>query len=204
MSHNIDHIFYINIEHRTDRRNEIEGELKQYGLIGERYNAIYIQNGGGCLGCSYSHLNVLKIARERGYKNVLILEDDFKFTVSKEELEEGLNHLFSLPFQFDVCMLGYNLQNGTIVDEYPFLTKVYEAQTASAYLVNQSMYDKLIAVYEWAVPLLESTGEHWNYICDQSWKSLQPDSHWYCFTTRMGIQRPSYSDCGNQYVIYEC
>jgi len=201
MSHNIDHIFYINIEYRTDRRNEIECELKQYGLIGERYNAIYIQNGGGCLGCSYSHLNVLKIARERGYKNVLILEDDFKFTVSKEELEEGLNHLFSLPFQFDVCMLGYNLQNGTIVEEFPFLTKVYEAQTSSAYIVNQSMYDKLIARYEWAVPLLESTCEHWNYTCDQSWKLFQPDSHWYCFTTRMGVQRPSYSDCGNKDVI---
>ena len=204
MSHNIDHIFYINIEYRKDRRNEIECELNKYGLIGERYNAIYVQNGRGCLGCSYSHLNVLKIARERGYKNVLILEDDFKFTVSKEELEEGLNHLFSLPFQFDVCMLGYNLQNGTIVEEFPFLTKVYEAQTASAYLVNQSMYDKLIAVYEWAVPLLEITGEHWNYTCDQSWKSLQPYSHWYCFTNRMGIQRPSYSDCGNQDVIPEC
>jgi hypothetical protein len=129
------------------------------------------------------------------------LEDDFKFTVSKEELEEGLNNLFSLPFQFDVCMLGYNLQNGTIVEEFPFLTKVYEAQTSSAYIVNQSMYDKLIARYEWAVPLLESTCEHWNYTCDQSWKLFQPDSHWYCFTTRMGVQRPSYSDCGNKDVI---
>ena len=41
MSHNIDHIFYINLERRTDKREEVERELHDFGLVGERFDAIY-------------------------------------------------------------------------------------------------------------------------------------------------------------------
>ena len=87
MSENIDKIFYINLDKRTDRREEIEQELSNYELNAERYAGIYTPHSG-IVGCGYSHLNVLKLAKERGYKNVLILEDDFQFVVSKEEFEE--------------------------------------------------------------------------------------------------------------------
>lgn len=203
MSYHINHIFYINIAHRTDRRSEIENELVMYDLSAERFEAIYTP-GCGSIGCSYSHLAVLKLARERGYKNVLIMEDDFKFTVTREEFEEGLEKFFSSGISYDICMLGYNLKNGVVSDNYPFLTRVYNAQTTSAYLVNESMYNRLIALYEWSSPLMESTREHWNYACDQSWKQLQPITEWYCFTRRMGIQRPSYSDCGNSFAEHNC
>jgi len=203
MSHNISHIFYINLAYRKDRREEIERELNSFGLEYERFEGIHTP-GCGSIGCSYSHLGVLKLARERGYKNVLILEDDFQFTVSKSEFEEGLTALFANTIQFDVCMLGYNLKNGTVLPSYPWLTRVYEAQTTSAYLVNNSMYDTLINLYEWSSPLMDSTREHWNYACDQSWKKYQPETNWYCFTRRMGIQRPSYSDNTDNYEDYQC
>ena len=90
MSHFIEHIFYINLEHRTDRRAEIESELDAYGLKYERFNAFYTPPDG-FIGCAQSHLAVLKLARERGYKNILIVEDDFKFVVSKEEFEGNFN-----------------------------------------------------------------------------------------------------------------
>jgi hypothetical protein len=149
-------------------------------------------------------LGVLKLARERGYRNVLIFEDDYQFKVSKDDFEDGLTKLFALPTQFDVCMLGYNLNNGEIVEELPWLTRVYNAQTMSAYLVNNSMYDRLIELYEWSSPLIASTREDWNYACDQSWKRFQPVSQWYCFTKRMGVQRPSYSDNTGNFEDYQC
>jgi hypothetical protein len=95
-------------------------------------------------------------------------------------------------------MLSYNLIKS---EPHPntnikFLDKVIEAQTASGYIVNNSMYDKLIELYEWAIPLLESTKQHWIYSNDQIWKKLQKNNKWYCFTTRIGKQRPSYSDNG--------
>lgn len=203
MSNNIDKIIYINLKHRDDRRNEIENELNAFNLSYERYEGIYTP-GCGSIGCSQSHLNILKLAKERGYKNILIIEDDFTFCVTNEEFEKLMGELFSLPFTFDICMLGYNLLHGTVVESHPFLTRVYEAQTTSAYIVNESMYDKLIELYEWSTPLMEQTREHWNYACDQCWKKLQPNNNWYCFTQRIGVQRPSYSDCGDMFTNNNC
>jgi len=203
MSRNVDHIFYINLAHRQDRKVEIERELDAFGLSYERFEAISTP-GCGSIGCSYSHLGVLKLARERGYRNVLIFEDDFQFKVSKTEFEDGLTALFAMPTQFDVCMLGYNLNRGEIVEGTPWLTRVYEAQTMSGYLVNNSMYDQLIELYEWSSPLMASTREHWNYACDQAWKRFQPGAKWFCFTQRMGIQRPSHSDNTDHYEDYQC
>ena len=88
MSKYIDKIFYINLEKRTDRRHDIENELNDFDLSYERFKAIETEDG--MTGCANSHLAVLKLAKERGHKNVLILEDDFMFIVTKEEFEQEL------------------------------------------------------------------------------------------------------------------
>ena len=77
----IDGIFYINLDHRTDRRAEIEGELSRFDLKFERFPAIAHKIGG--VGCGTSHLEVIKLAKKRGYKNVVIFEDDIEFIVDK-------------------------------------------------------------------------------------------------------------------------
>ena len=109
MSENIEKIFYINLERRTDRREEVEGELSKINLLEkvERFNAISHVNGS--VGCGQSHLAVLKLAKERKYKNVLILEDDFQFLVSKEVMEENLRVFFDANISYDVCMISYNV-----------------------------------------------------------------------------------------------
>lgn len=202
MSNNIDKIIYINLEKRPDRRDEMETELTNFSLSGERFNAIEFAEFG-TVGCMKSHLSVLKLAKERNYKNVLILEDDFTFTVSKEEFEEKLAKLFEL--DFDVCMLSHHQLNYNKT-EYDFLLKVVSAQTASGYIVNQHYYDKLIQLFEWAAPLLEQTRAHWIYANDQIWKSLQETDNWYCFDKRLGKQRPGYNNTGetSKFVSYDC
>ena len=72
-------IVYINLERRQDRREEIEQELVQYGLSGERFNAI--SHELGLAGCNLSHIQVLKDAEEANLENLLVLEDDFQFLV---------------------------------------------------------------------------------------------------------------------------
>jgi GR25 family glycosyltransferase involved in LPS biosynthesis len=194
MSKYIDKIFYINLDKRTDRREKIEKQLNEYGLEYERYSAIPTPHSG-IVGCGYSHLNVLKIARERGYKNVLILEDDFEFVVSKEEFEKQLIKLFESGLQFDVCMISYIIKNSQeAAPEYPFVRRILDGQTASGYIVKQHYLDELINLYEWAIPLLDRTNEHWNYANDLVWKRLQPNHQWYYTTKRLGRQSDSYSD----------
>jgi glycosyl transferase family 25 len=200
MSHNIDKIMYINLNKRTDRREEIESELNKFGLEYERFEAIETPSFG-LLGCGKSHLSVLKIAKERNYKNILIFEDDFTFLISKEVFEKKLSDFFSLNLPFDVCMLSYNLIKSEEL-ENNVVNKVIETQTASGYIVNNHYYDKLIHLYEWALPLLEETHADWIYGNDQIWKQYQPNDNWYYFKTRLGKQRPSYSDNTEKFEDY--
>jgi GR25 family glycosyltransferase involved in LPS biosynthesis len=206
MSHFIDRIFYINLDRRTDRFAEIQEELQKYGLDAERFSAI--PHAQGIVGCGYSHLSVMKIAKDRGYKNILILEDDFMFSVSKDTLEERLAYFFThvRTEDYDVCMLSY--QNavkeelGADSSGAAYLSKLKEASNASAYIINGAYLDTLIALYEHALPLLESTGEHWNYANDQVWKQLQRRDRWFAFTQKLGIQRAGYSDNSNRFMDY--
>lgn len=204
MSKNINKIFYINLDKRQDRKDEIESELKNYDLfnLSERIQAIETP-GQGILGCTMSHLNAIKLAKERCYENILILEDDFQFTVSKEEFENQLQTFFENNIPYDVCMISYNIRQSQPT-EHPFLTKVIEAQTASGYIVHNTFYDKIIELYEWAIPLLDQTKHHWHYANDQCWKRLQPEANWYCLTTRCGRQRAGYSDNSEQFQDHDC
>ena len=72
MASKIDKIFYINLDRRTDRRDLIEMDLAKIGLVAERFVGIPYEPG--IVGCGKSHLAVMKLAKERGYKNVLILD----------------------------------------------------------------------------------------------------------------------------------
>jgi len=205
MSNNIDKIFYINLDKREDRRTEIENELLSRGLTNfERFQAIEIPYFGA-VGCSKSHLEVLRLAKERGYKNILIMEDDFMFLVDKEELEQNLIEFFDSEAgkNYDVCMISYHLIDGKDCD-YPFLIKVNEAQTTSGYIINANFFDALIKLYEESTKLLEQTGQHWLYANDQAWKILQPQNNWYCFKKRIGKQREGFSDIANCYQSYDC
>ena len=116
------------------------------------------------------------------------MEDDLVFTVSKEEFENSISKLFTNVPDFDACLLSYNLQKGQIDRDYPFLLNNIEAQTASAYLVNNKQYDELINLYEGSCILLERTREHWVYSNDMIWKSLQIKNKWYCFAVQLGRQ----------------
>ena len=74
----IKNIFYINLEHRTDRKEHIESQLKSVGLTQfERFNAVKLANGR--IGCSMSHLRCLQTAKDRNYEHLLICEDDTTF-----------------------------------------------------------------------------------------------------------------------------
>ena len=198
----IDHIFYINLDKRDDRRKEIEGELENMGWSGERFSGIYHPPPKGILGCTKSHLNVLLLAMQRNYENVLILEDDLLFLKGKEEVNNMIRELFAKKPTFDVCFLAYNLKKGEIDKEHPFLTRAYDSSTASAYIVNRHYYEKLILLYADAIPKLDKTMHHWKYANDQVWKPLQEKDRWYCFTDRIARQRDGYSDNSSTLLLF--
>ena len=188
--------FYINLDHRTDRRQEFEGEIERMGLSCERFSAI--KHSSGTIGCGYSHLAILKEARARGYESVLIFEDDFQFLVEKDTFWSIIDAIKDV--QYDVIMISYALIGSSPHSEH--LLKVRDAQTTSGYIVHSRMYDTLIDLNEYAVKELIKTGKHWIYAVDQIWKRLQPTSEWFATKIRIGKQRASYSDVANKFMDY--
>ena len=57
----IKNIFYINLDTRPDRKTRFELEMKKLGLEATRFNAI--KHKSGAVGCSMSHLALLKYAK---------------------------------------------------------------------------------------------------------------------------------------------
>jgi GR25 family glycosyltransferase involved in LPS biosynthesis len=195
----IDAVYFINLDRRVDRLIEIQTELAKMDISGIRFSAF--PHNKGHVGCGYSHLEVLKIARERKLKNVLIFEDDFEFLVSKTQFQKEIKDFFESEIPYDVLMLSYNIKRAEPFNS--IVQRVYEAQTSSGYIVNSSFYDCLIDLYETYIPLLEQTGMHWIYAIDQIWKQFQGDvSAWYAFNCRLGRQRESYSDNERGYTNY--
>jgi hypothetical protein len=127
------------------------------------------------------------------------MEDDFIFTVSKEELQDQLKHFFKNYSDYDVVMLAYNMNKSKPIDS--IIGKVEDAQTASCYIVNNKFYDALIDNLEKALTLHIHTKND-KYTNDQCWKVLQPVSKWYYFIKRCGIQKEDYSDNEKRVVNY--
>jgi glycosyl transferase family 25 len=197
---NISHIVYINLDRRGDRKIEIEAELSRLSLSAERFAAI--ERKPGALGCGLSHVAVLQRAKQEGWANVLILEDDFSFLVDRETFEKELRDVYDNKILYDVIMLSHGSTHST-----PFnstLSKVVSAQTTSGYLVSSRFYDALIQVWSQATSSMESTGDEHRFAIDQAWKVLQPRAEWFCFNRRIGQQRPGFSDIVGSFVAYNC
>jgi GR25 family glycosyltransferase involved in LPS biosynthesis len=206
---NIDKIYYINLDTRLDRKQEFTEQAKQYFANGilehriERFPAIV--NERGLLGCSISHLEVIKQAKRNGDKYIIVFEDDFQFIVPRETFETNIHNLFQLVqnenLDFKVVMLSYNAMNRSPYNNLLDITT--EVQTCSGYLVNSKYFDELISCWETGVMMYQQTNLEWIYCCDQYCKNLQKEK-WFLFTTRIGKQRPGYSDNAKAFCDHNC
>jgi glycosyl transferase family 25 len=85
----IDKVIYINLDHREDRRKIMDTFFEKGNIPTEkivRFSAIRAKKGVGCL---RSHAGALSMAKENGWKNVLILEDDLEWL----DFENGYKQL---------------------------------------------------------------------------------------------------------------
>jgi len=194
----ISKIVYINLERRQDRRQEIEYELATMGLSGERFNAI--AKDPGIIGCNMSHIQVLRNAEAAGLENLLVFEDDFQFLVDTSTFYKQIEDFFALGIEWDIVLLSYNLINSEPYNE--LIGRAREAQTTSGYLIHKRCFKRLADCIENATEILIRTGEHWNYALDQAWKVLQKTGDVFYFKTRIGKQRPSFSDNSNEFMDF--
>lgn len=204
----IDAVYFINLDHRKDRFEEIQQEINQMGFPPEkvfRIDAIFKQNKGA-LGCTLSHKKTLDTFLESGFKTCLILEDDFLKTIDTNQMKFLFKHLFETVKDFDLVMLAGKIFKKEITDS-PFFHHVLDGQTSSAYLVTREFAPKLRQNFQESSDLLYEWFEHNNnpnhdYCLDIYWKKLQPQSKWYIVHPLMGMQRPSFSDIEQRVTNY--
>ena len=190
----IEKVVYINLEHRRDRRQQIEKELSLYFPQDKivRFNAIH-DNKNGNIGCSKSHIAVVEMAIENNWSNLLIVEDDAIWN----QINIGypvLTNLLKNPYDV-ICIgsIGYAKAN----------YRVIIAQTTTAYLVSNHYYKTLLQNYkEGLEKLLKQETYYGPYCLDQHWKLLQEKDLWFRVHPTLMCQSVGYSDIAQEIVDY--
>jgi len=192
----IKNVFYINLEHRKDRKEHVESQLKSVGITEfERFNAVKLSNGR--VGCSMSHLQCLKLAKERNYDHLMICEDDTTFlnpTLFKNQINTFFQNININIKKWDVLLLG-----GNNVPPYQPIDdtciRVSHCQTTTCYLVQNHYFDTLIAnIKEGIQHLMREPDNHRYYAIDMYWLQLQKKDIWLLIVPLSVIQKEDYSD----------
>lgn len=171
----VDRCFVINLPERTDRRSEITAQLAQVGLLDtsrpdsgkvEFFRAIRPSTPAGfpsvgARGAFLSHLEVLRVSVARGYRAVLVLEDDVLFTRAFRAGQGRIAALLACR-PWDLVQLGYYTLEGGFdpfhSDEPGLIAFEGEVLGAHCYLVHGAHMPRLV---EFLVGLSEGpVGDH--------------------------------------------
>jgi len=187
----VDKIVYINLSHREDRKRDILAEFTNVEMPlekVERFDAIKMQNGA--IGCTMSHIGVLKMAIEKGWNNYIVLEDDaqwMNFPIAYENLSKSLN--------YDVVILGGSVPRFNN-------DKLVYCQTTTGYLVNNHYYQTLLANFEEGLKNLMATEIKNSFAIDMYWNNLIQADNWTLLRPCLVNQRPGFSDIEGHVVNY--
>ncbi|MDN3505392.1 MAG: glycosyltransferase family 25 protein [Rhabdochlamydiaceae bacterium] len=196
-----DAILYINLDHRNDRKERI---LNQLLLAGAHKSKIFridaqLDPLNGHRGCGLSHVKAINFAIKKQFETVLILEDDFIFTHTKESIDSYIDSFIThMGEMWDVFLLSSN-----VIDyektSHPNIKRVLCAQTTHSYALNNHYFDPLKKCFEFALSMMESdifaiqTAQNLHAI-DHVWKILQPKARWFIGSNAIGKQGESFSD----------
>jgi hypothetical protein len=139
----IDAILYINLDHRTDRKKSILKQIQKIGFNPSKIHhisAIYNKECGH-LGCGQSHIKALELAIQNNWDCILILEDDFRFTVSADVFNAYMKEAATV--SWDVLLLAKGHFSGR--ECIGNLQKVKACTTTSGYIVKKHYYKTLRA-----------------------------------------------------------
>ena len=84
-------VIYINLDHRTDRRQDMENDLKNVFKYNKAERLEATLHEHPAYGCTYSHVRIWRRMIQEGWESVLIMEDDAKLQVPREELDGYIN-----------------------------------------------------------------------------------------------------------------
>eukprot|EP00747_Dinoflagellata_sp_TGD_P106586 gnl/TRDRNA2_/TRDRNA2_169890_c0_seq3.p1 gnl/TRDRNA2_/TRDRNA2_169890_c0~~gnl/TRDRNA2_/TRDRNA2_169890_c0_seq3.p1 ORF type:complete len:254 (-),score=38.65 gnl/TRDRNA2_/TRDRNA2_169890_c0_seq3:37-798(-) len=190
---------YINLARRTDRRKQVEQELRHAGQPCERVEAVDAKSAHvrPQEACRRSHLMALDRIEASGQPYGLVLEDDMMWQQENGTLQEMFCHIGKMIDKYPVILLacvGDGFSVGGQQDLH--FHHVDKCQTSSAYVIRRD-YIKILRK-QW-----EKESHEYLQAVDQIWKPLQLRDRWLMTWPLLVKQRPSWSDIEGRYVDYK-
>lgn len=143
--------FVINLDKRPERLEALKEELPYLfkDPSFERFSGLLFPEKGrkaGMKGCGESHKAIIRIAKERGYPNVLIMEDDMIFQAKERTLEHVEKCFNNIPNGYDILLGGvYQAANMTESNEY--WNNINYFSSSHFYIMRDTVYDTVLNEY---------------------------------------------------------
>lgn len=96
------------------------------------------------VGIAKAHLNAIRYAKDKGYDNILIMEDDLLFRPNAKEY--AINAFNNLPEDYDILLGG--IYNGKKEYYNEYWNKVGAFSGLHFYIVNHKAYDRILNNYK--------------------------------------------------------
>lgn len=212
----IDKFIYINLAHRTDRREHVLNELRKVCIDDSkiiRFDAVYNKERGA-LGCTQSHIGIQKMVMEHPeWKIVCVLEDDCTFYDPMIPMFNESFKKITETMEWDIVLLAYA---NIVPDHYKYeqvdnsIVRMIKAQTTTGYIINTQyatkLYNNFTTSYNMLLngynnPVNCRTIEHC-YAIDQYWQTLMKTDRWFSTVPMVAYQFASYSDIERQHCDY--
>lgn len=193
----ISHIFFINLDHRTDRKDHVQQQLANIGLLEKAQRFPAIKMKWGAIGCTMSHLKILETAAANHWNHVMIIEDDITFLEPDLFVQQFntflLNYSTNLPDWDVVLISGNNIPPYEKIDDT--CIRVSACQTTTGYLVAGHYIATLAQnIREGLARLLRNPENKLQYAIDRYWFPLQKRDRWFLIIPLTVVQMEGYSD----------
>lgn len=198
----IDHVYYINLDERPDRRAEVLVELDKLGFPSEQITRVPgVKHERGAIGCARSHVLALDLALSAGHSTFMIVEDDFQMSQNVSDPAKNLWNFFELELEWD-CLLVAAYTKRFEETNFDTVVRALESQTTCAYVLRPEYARKVRSIFQAADRNLTRDPDKPGQAIDQAWKVLQPEGRWFVVTPVVAHQRDGWSTIEQRFVSY--
>ena len=184
----LSYIYCINLKHRRDRKTKMKKQAKKLHFP-LKWWTTKLNKSDPEAGRFMAHMNIIKQAKHKRYKSIMILEDDAKFWIKSMNIVDP-------PDDWDMLYLGGNPQE-VYTDDCTDLSETWKrvgCLTTHAYIVHYRMYQKIIDRYNKFLGKIPLDVFYCNHV--------HPDSRVYLTTPELVSQYAGYSDVKGQRTTY--
>ncbi len=190
-------IYCINLDERSDRWEHAQKEFEKVGIKDRVHRFSAIRDNDGRVGIIKSNLGIIKLAKKKGLKNVLVFEDDVEFIVDNPQ-DVLAKSLEQVNLDWSLFYLGANTHN-KLIKIKPNLILLKNAFAVHSMAYSEKIYDTFIKRYEGVTKITS----HSDILDVYFAQHIQEKNICLMVNPMMTTQMNSYSDIEKRVVNYE-